>query len=218
MKTIFKTILPLLGAILINAACSDDDENNNIPTASVTTMSATVSGINNKVDKVLLTIDPIGTAVYGESEFKDNTFRFSLQKEVRDSYLQPLSGMVENFDKMKLSDSSAKACYGEFYAQKNGKETGYFVQTNGGLVENNNVSNSIYYIYVDRDVEMTGKQGTTTVTTASCSFKKGWNMIGQTIKTAKVETENPVIETIYTTAIPANVTWKYEEFTVPEEK
>lgn len=217
MKTILKTILPLLSVILINAACSDDDDKNNIPTAPVTTMSATVSGVGNKVDKVLLTLEPIGTAVYGESEFKDNTFRFSLEKEVSDSYLKPLSEM-QDFNKMKLSDPSAKGCYADFYAQKDGDKTGVFINTNGGLIENKDVSNNVYLIYVDRDVEITGKQGTSTAITASCSFKKGWNLIAHILKMAKVETENPVIETIYTTAIPANVPWEYQELTKPEEE
>jgi len=198
MKNLLKLSLILLSVIMTNAGCSDDDDDN-IRTSTITSVKATVDGIGDKVDKVRFTLDNTANTVCSEAEFKNNSFEFSLMQEVNSSLLKSIT-TEEAFENMSISDTSAKICFADFYAFKNGEIAGYFLYNDGEAIENKNA----YYIYTDKDVQVTGKHGSINVVITKCSFKKGWNLVTGIYKGSEYGTE-----LTYTTDTPKGLKWVF---------
>lgn len=205
MKLAIKLIFTL-AMILTNASCTHNDDK----ISNGITVKVTVHEIGNSVDKVELTLNTSPKVAYAESEIINNTFEFILEKEVQPSYLQPLSS-IKDFKNMTFSDTSAKACCAEFDAYRNGRRIGYFVYTDGSVMVGKDTSNSISYIYVDRDVEMTGIHISTNAIMANCFFKKGWNILADINIVTMSGGEAIKKERTYTTNIPSGsgIRWCY---------
>lgn len=205
MKTAIKLIFPL-AMILINAGCTHDYDN----ISTGITVKVTVLEIGNSVDNVKLTLDTSPKVTYAETEIVNDSFEFILEKEVEEGYLQPLSS-IKDFKNMSFSDTSAKACCGTFDAYRNGRGIGNFVCTDGSVMVGRDFSNSISYIYVDRDVEMTGIHISTNAIMANCFFKKGWNLLADIDVVTMSEGEATKKERTYTTDIPSGskIKWCY---------
>ncbi len=205
MRKCLTLFVSLIALTLIIPGCSDDDDDKiNPPTASVKNVTANINGITDLVDSVFLTIDPIGREILAKTEFKNNQFAFTFPETLESDYLSPII-TDDLFKDFTISDKSAMICFSEFYAYKGHKAVGYFSYTDGA---NFGTKNS-YYIYVDRDVTITGKNETSSHTfiIINCAFIKGWNLVttyGNSSETEHSET--------WETATYTNLKWVYNKF------
>lgn len=210
MKNFLSLIVCLSMLSVVFTGCSDDDDDENrIPTAGVSRVDATINGVGEQIDSVFLTLGVNAETVLLRSEFKDNQFKFDLPEDVNSGNLFSLSDF-EEFKGLSISNSSARVCYAEFNAYKGTERSGYIVYSNGETTLSHVAVN---FIYVDRDVTISGKQTSTNEgfeihTVTNCSFVKGWNLI------AFYSSETPAVEhtTNYTTDIPSGIKWSYVPF------
>jgi|GEM_PF-1819613 len=181
MKTIksFFLTTSLFALTFANIGCSDDDDKNESvempPTASIVNVTATVTGISDLVDHVYLSKDDFGKDIFTRSAFQDNKFTFDLSKvNVDDKYLYPISS-DEIYKNHIISDRAAKMTYGQFIGFNDSKPVGLFNYTQ----KNQIFGKSAYYVYVDRDVTVTGKfeKSKNVFIVTNCSFLKGWNQV-----------------------------------------
>lgn len=199
-KKTFFLALSLFALTFMNFGCSDDD-NDNKEGGDLTGIIITVNGVSDPINRVKLCSDTNGENTLSETEFNNNQFKFDLEKaNVDEKYLSPITS-DDDFKNVTISDRSAKMCYGYFIALKDTEVMGSFIR--------NKDNKSIYCIYVDKDVTITGeyqKESNTRVK-VNCEFLKGWN---QYISYAGVDGQ------INIQALETNITddikWKYNEY------
>ena len=203
-------------ACCVFAGCNKDDDDN---TSSVSSISATVqNGSSYDIDEVIALID-YDENIHGDwvgeeiakVPFTNGQFSFSLPATVDNKHLVTLPNYIEEefFDvEVKISDPAAKGTDMVIVGYKSGAEMGEF----NYCKETENYMCYAMYIYVDRDVNITGeysnKDGDSTYEfKCNMILKKGWNIVYYI---------DSVTESTYlmewTTKAQSGLKWEYREY------
>jgi hypothetical protein len=181
--------------------CFDPEENGGGTVPGGIPIGGPVNGAGNAVDEVrLLFYTYLTENTYATMEFKNGGFIFDLPNPVPSQYIGLLSEGMQTG--VKISDASAKSCQALLSAYKSGKRVGSF------YYQNYNGDNAAAFLYVDRDVTITGTEtGSDYITQYNCNLKKGWNLM---VAVAKGMDEEKLHLEITTTLPAVQMEWVFD--------
>ena len=194
-----------LSVCLVFTSC-DKDDNNGSGSSSISKIEVSINNndIDDDIDEIRAEIDEDEIA---SCKYTNGKFTLELPETVAAKYLYYLrEDMPEGIN---LSDMDAKIAdiYIEAYDDKD---------DNVGCFEyKKETSNSLavtFYMYVDRDVRITGsftetEDGVNYIFNANANLKKGWNFLYQIMSGNE---SNGTIE--MTTTEPSGMKWVYDSY------
>jgi hypothetical protein len=203
----------IIGAVAL-AGCKKDDDGNTSPVTDNRITASVVNGasLNGYIDNVMAFGYDMGIGKYA-----GGGFTVTLVAAVHPQNLNPVDYLFEYlymFKDVKVSDPDAMA--GEvksFQAWKSSNRVGNFYHRNydpSGEAPASGASAS--YLYVDRDVSVTGgvsskEDGRSYTGSVNMFLKRGWNLIYYTRDYN--ETAGTATEALRTGAAPAGMKWYF---------
>jgi len=185
---LFCIVFTCFGIVL--TSCSKKDDGSDIlGSSSVTTINAKVeNGSSYSFDnvKAVMYFDNSGEFVVGESKYSNGEFNIELPETVDKAYLYQI--VESEFAGLTISDKTALGNGITIEAYESGSYEGDFYY--GSVSQNGLITSVGGYIYVDRDVNITGSTTETDydsynfpipmTISANVTLKRGWNIVYMT--------------------------------------
>jgi hypothetical protein len=234
----FKSILRNVVAIAISLAvtttfisCGDDDDNGNGNGNAATITATTVTGNTAQIATVKAEIwwwdeQNDYSLVIAEAPFRNNGFALQLPETVPNNFLFLFNNEFEDSD-ITVNPANARGTALERLEAFNaaGNEIGWLYYADFDWYSENhpNVRNSAFWLFVDRDVTITGEEssdeweGNIWIESWNLNLRRGWNIVYErlTITTAGNTT---TYTNTFTSQRPSgvNFSWRFSADDVEE--